>query len=556
MRTTLPMALTSALSLALMAGCGGGGGGGGAPGVTIDEIEPNDTGAQAGPLALGAFGHGTVLDSSDTDFWRVDLGAGALVAIEVFANRLDQAGWASAQNAARVTLLDMDGASVLLRQGDAEFGWNPEQDTDIQAFRAPAAGTYFLQVDVDDAFLSGGEYLITVSSASLAAPLLLELEPAGVSGANDSDLAAETIAPGTVSGFFVDDESDWYAFTLSEASLVTFTMHAHRSGVWQGDDFYYDSEITLLDSGLASLATNDDSYYLDSTIHHVLTAPGSYFLEVGECCASGDSGYFLEFESTPLAASLVSETEPNDSPGAAQPIQFGDLVGGDTAPGDDDYYAFACNAGDRLQVEVFDAGNHQGALADVSVTIEDGAASVLPDDSGGELQTRRTILTSPGTFRVHVISAGTTEYALRVSATTASFESEPDDALANAGALDAGGRAAGVIDVAADLDLFSFQATRGVPVVLSCLADDVGPNGFPSLSGFGSDLDPVLTIQDSNGTILASADATLGTAVGVVDGLATVTLAFLPPATGTYYAGVVDQAGAFGANFYYVLQRR
>jgi hypothetical protein len=42
----------------------------------------------------------------------------------------------------------------------------------------------------------------------------------------------------------------------------------------------------------------------------------------------------------------------------------------------------------------------------------------------------------------------------------------------------------------------------------------------------------------------------------VVDGLATVTLAFLPPATGTYYALVVDAAGSSGANFTYVLQRR
>src|SRR5262245_888617 len=334
MRTPLPTA-HAVLLLAAVASCGGGGGGGGgpAPGAAIEELEPNDTPAAAMPLAGGEFGHGAVLDGSDTDFWQGGRAAGGIVAIEGFASRLDQAGWAGGPNAARVTLLDTDGASVLLQQGDAEFGWNPEQDTDIEAFRAPAAGTYFLGVDVDDVFLSGGEYLITVSSASLATPLQLDLEPAGGSGANDVDLAAEPIVPGTLSGFFVGDESDWYAFTVSTASLVSFTMHAHRNGVWKGDDSHYDPVIALRDSGLTLLADNDDTFYLDSSIHHVLTVAGTYFLQVGECCPSGDSGYDLEIESVPLAAANpVSEIEPNDSPAAAQAIQFGELVGGDTAP--------------------------------------------------------------------------------------------------------------------------------------------------------------------------------------------------------------------------------
>jgi len=333
-------------------------------------------------------------------------------------------------------------------------------------------------------------------------------------------------------------------------------MHAHRNGVWQGDDSHYDSRIDLLGPGMALLASNDDTYYKDSALHHVLVTPGTYFLEVNECCAFGDSGYFLEFTSAALAPDLVAEFEPNDSTVSAQGLAFGELVSADASPGDQDYFAFACNAGDRIQVEVFDAGNLQGALAEVVVSIENGAAAVLPDDAGGGLSIRRTILTSTGAYYVHVSCPGTTAYALRVTQTPAGFESEPNDAVASAGAFDAAGRAAGVIGAPADVDLFAFMATRGVPVVLSCFADDVGPNGFPALGGFGSDLDPILTIADAGGTILASSDATLGTAVGVVDGLATVTLAFLPPATGTYHAGVVDKNGSSGTNFHYVLQKR
>jgi hypothetical protein len=549
--------LALAFPLALLAACGGGGGGGGGSATVVEEAEPNDAPAAAGALAVGGFGHGTVPDGSDTDFWGVVLAAGEVVSVEVFANRLDQATWASGPNAAKVTLLDTDGASVLLEQGDGQFAWNAEQDTDIHAFRAPAAGTYYLRVDVDDPLVGGGDYLIAVRSASQAAPLQLELEPAGASGANDSDLVAETIVPGTVSGFFVDDETDWYELTLAAPSLVSFTMHAHRNGVWQGDDSLYDSALDLLDSGLNVLAVNDDCFYLDSSIHHALALPGTYFLVVSECCGTGDSGYDLEFTSTALAPLAVSEVEPNDSTVTAQSAQFGAWIEGDVTPLDDDFYAFACTAGYRLQVEVFDAGNLQGALDDVVVTIEDGAAGVLPVDAGGALQIHRTILVGSGTYLVHVASAGTTDYALRVTETPGRFENEPNDTAANAGSFDGAGLAAGVIDVAADADLFAFSATMGVPVVLSCIADNgVGAGGFAALDGFGSGLAPVLAVKDAGGTILASSNSLFGTAVGVVDGLASVSLAFLPPATGTYYAEVVDQGGNSGANFTFVLVRR
>jgi hypothetical protein len=237
-------------------------------------------------------------------------------------------------------------------------------------------------------------------------------------------------------------------------------------------------------------------------------------------------------------------------------VFFTELVMGDVSAADDDYFAFACDAGDRIQVEVFDAGNHQGALADVAVSIEDGTGALLPSDAGGQLSIRRTILTSPGTYFVHVTATAATAYALRVTQTPAAFESEPNDVPASAGAFDAAGRAAGVIATPGDRDLFAFQATLGLPVVLSCLADDVGPGGFPSLDGFGSALDPILAVKDAGGTLLARSDATLATAVGVVDGLATVTLAFLPPASGTYFAELVDQGGNAGADFHYVLEMR
>lgn len=44
--------------------------------------------------------------------------------------------------------------------------------------------------------------------------------------------------------------------------------------------------------------------------------------------------------------------------------------------------------------------------------------------------------------------------------------------------------------------------------------------------------------------------------MGVKEGLASLSLAFLPPRTGTFYLAVVDANGNFGPDFQYVLRKR
>jgi hypothetical protein len=556
-RSTNTALFSLSLAAVVLAAChNSSSGGGGATLAVVDEVEPNGTTGQANLVAFGGTAHGAVADNTDTDFWRIALTANQLVSLEVYGNRFDYAGWTASGNAPSVRLFDTDGTTLLMTQNDEILSWNDDQDTDVLTFRVPATGTYYVAVDVADPFSAGGEYLLSVKTTTLPAPLQFELEPAAMTGGNDTDATAEAIAPGSVFGFHVDDEADWYAFDVTVPSLMTFTLHAHRNGVWQSDDDYFDSFVTLRDSALTSLDANDDTFYLDSSLNYVLNVPGTYYFEVEECCGTGDTGYYFEFGLQDLSTlSPVMEVEPNDDTLTAQSVAFGAFVQGTVDVGNDDLFAFDCNAGDRINVQVFDVNNLQGAAQTVTVTIEDPSAMNVATDFGFNLRTHRTILTETGTFFVRVSSGAATDYALLVTQETAGFEVEPNDDIASAGAFDADGRAAGMIDVMDDPDLFAFTATAGTPVRFECLADDSGPNGFFELDGFGSTMQPELNVYDSTGAMLTNAGSSFGTAVGIKDGLATVGLMFVPPANGTYYVEVLDETSSFGAGTYYVLRK-
>lgn len=546
------------LALLFVTGCGGGGGGGGAAAdAALAEREPNGSAATAKALAIGKIGSGHVTNPADVDFWALELVQDEVITIEVFGTRLDQASWSLGPTAPRLTLFDVDGVTELRAQGADSFDWGTDQDTDLLFFRVPADGTYFARIAVDNPIASGGEYLLAVRDTSLAAPLQLELEPAGFSGSNDDELTAEPIAPGTVLGQYVDDEEDWYAFAIAEPSLVRLTLSAHRNGICAGDDDVFDPTLTLFDAALAQLDANDDAFYLDSALRYLVVIPGTYFVQVAECCGTGDAEYALEFELEPLSGlPQVNEVEPNDALGTGQTLAFDELVVGTIDAGNPDHYVVPCNAGDRLWIEIYDLDTHQGASAVLDVLVRDALGTVLPSDTGAELRTLRTILPTSGDFSVRVASNVASDYALRIRQLAAENELEPNDVVAQAQAFDLAGRRAGAIETPGDVDLFAFQATRRVPVVFVCFADDVLPDGFFELNGFGSALDPVLRVRDAAGNVLASVLSSLGTALGTNDGLPSLGLAFLPPATGTYYLEVADELGNSGADFRYVIEQR
>jgi hypothetical protein len=192
--------------------------------------------------------------------------------------------------------------------------------------------------------------------------------------------------------------------------------------------------------------------------------------------------------------------------------------------------------------------------------ILDGAGAVVPAAAGTEMDLHRTILNADGTYFVQLsqpAGSGSSIYSLRVTQLPAGYEVEPNDTLVTAGALDAAGRAAGSIGITIDSDHYRFQATAGVPVTFDCLADGApSTNGFAQHNDFGSQMSPVLVVRAADGTALTVADCDIGVLNGVLEGLATATLVFVPPTTGTYYLEVADTTGGAGSEYRYTIVRR
>lgn len=534
------------------------------PPMPVTESEPNDTSATADALLLDQLGQGSLAAPGDADVWAVALTGGSLISVEIFGTRVDQGAWDAGINVPRLTVLDTDGTTVMANHDGALWGWL-DHDWDIPCLRIPADGTYFVQVTQDVPASPGGPYGVRVRLAPLTVTQV-EAE-VGAGGTNDTVGTAEPLAgsSGVVRGFHVDDESDYYSFPVAGPTMVRLEVMSYRNGIFAGDDDYFDNLIEVIDSdGVTVLGTNDDREFYDAGMDILLTGAGPHYVHVTECCDAGDAEYFLIFSVVDVVP--AAEAEPNDGPGTANATAFDTLVTGIMGPGEMDVFSFVGTAGDMIRVHLFTMGRHEDALDTVLVSLIDtDAVSVVPSDFGGPGgPVLRTILQTSGTHYVEIIpdpSPVVTPYAFVIERfKSAAYEVEANNVIATANALDGNGRAAGVIGMAGDADVFSFTATAGVPVLVVIYADNSPGNSNASLAyfGHGSDLDPALTVLDGAGGILAVANTTLPNvrSESVLDGLPTAQVAFVPASSGTHYVRVEDTFGAGGATFTYVVERR
>ncbi len=595
--------LTVALALPACNGGGGGAGGGIGPVPeefrrqptvpTIDEAASDDNdqwnAADVRGLPEGGAGRGDLGTPGDVDFWAFDAVDGAVVSVELYAGQLDQAltsgadpvAWDTAPNLPLLIVWDVDGTSILRLHvtDDAApgVGWGAGlHDQDIPRFRVPADGTYFLSVSQQAPGEAGGSYAVAIKPVPIAG-LQSEVEGMGVQGLNDNRNTAEPIVPGTLHAWHVDGENDFFKFAVAAPSIVRFETVGHRNGISRGDDAYFDPFLTLYDrDGATVLRSVDDAFFFDSALAYKLATPGTYFVDVRDIASTGDGEYFLDYALTPLSGA-VPEVEGNNTPATATAIGYGTIVTGSSAPADPDYYRFAGLAGDMVRVRVFDGENAELATQTVSVTLLDGAGDPLPAADGGTLRTIRTIVQETGTFLIRVDpAADLTAYCLDLQLVAAApYEVEPNDNGGNldvdrANGLDDRGRAAGVIDLASDVDFFSFQAQENELVTFAIFAARADlafhSDGHSSLSGHGSALQPVIAILDDTGAILAgtlfdpsplSADSVSGESI--TNGLATQSVSFVAPASGTFFVAVGQDAsdpGAPSPEHYYAIERR
>ena len=582
MRTSLLPLVFLLPCLALLAACGGGGGGGGGGGASgtpaIPETEPNDDTASANPLAFGEAGSGSLVAVGDQDYWSFTMAAPGFVRIELLGSRLDQATWDAAFNLPMLTLFDTDGTTVLGehdRDGDVLpggiAGAGGGFDRDFACHWLGAAGTYFIRVAQDAPANAGGAYAVKLTSLSLGA-LQTESEAVGATGGNDTGATADSITIGELKAYMAAGDVDVYAFNVTVTpAIAVFDIKGWQLGGQLGATDYTIVDAQLFASdGMTPLTVGlaDSGYGFDLLMSTAITAPGQYFLVVTPDAGQGQPGYYHVHHELRQVGTFT-ETEGNNLVGSANALAEGQFVSGTTSAVDPDVFSFSATAGDMRSIRVWTANNMQNGgnnAASVTVIAPDGMTPVLatlgPSPSYSLVEWR-FVAQQSGTFYARVIGAGGAQpYILRnVRSKSATYESEPNGSEMDAGTLDAGKRAAGVMDAANDQDWYAFTAAAG-EVVRFDLFGGSSVSGLDFLRNlYGSGIQGRLTIFASGGLQLAQAQRvgaanSWAGASGMTERIAAVSCAFVAPAAATYYVRVEDTAGASGAGTHYLLERR
>lgn len=561
-------ALPAVLTAFLFSCSSGSSGGGGSPAV-LTELEPNDLfdDATVEGLTPGRGGVGQLATETDIDFWSMALTQGEVVELELFGTRFDHASWEADDSVPRITVYDVDGATVLANHDFSGGTWDwGKHDLDHPRLLVPATGTYFASVTVDGTAVTDGDYVIRLNRVNVGA---LQLETGDDVLDNDTSGNAEPLVPGTLYGFHDDGNSDYYEIVITNPSIVRFEIFAHRNGIIEADDEYYDPRLTLYGTnGTTVLLSVDDAYFYDSAIDYFIDTAGTYFLQVTECCGAGDAPYFLTYSRS--GAGGANESEPNDDSATADAISYGGPIKGSIDAAQEDWFEFQGTAGDLIRVQVFDAENSL-SKADVVVGSLFGPDGITALPTGGfpgagGLQTVTTILQETGPHFILIEpNLALTDYRLELTRVlAATYESEPNGVFTDANALGGGGRSAGAIDNTPlvggnDVDTFRFTASANRLTTISIYASDgaISSNGFFELSDFGSVLEPTLRILDSAGNPIATspADWLAVSTESVTNGLPCGAVSFIDPDGGTFYVEVTDANNANGDNYFYVIER-
>jgi len=243
---------------------------------------------------------------------------------------------------------------------------------------------------------------------------------------------------------------------------------------------------------------------------------------------------------------MVTETEPNDTPGTANTVADGDYMVADISPaGDVDYFSNGGNAiQDLVYAAVNTAGGSAGTDSQLNVYANDGTTLIEFDDDGGPGLASCVaggVAPQAGNVFFAVNEFGNNGeiipyemHQVVAPASAAISEVEPNDDAATATPITAVFVDGALSAVAADVDFFSFPADAGD--IMEVIVDE-----DPDVNGTSPDTE--LDLLDTDGsTVLAAGDDNsslnnncAGSAVA--------------PSTGTYYVRIGD--GGLGNDLTY-----
>jgi len=277
-------------------------------------------------------------------------------------------------------------------------------------------------------------------------------------------------------------DRDWFAMDLVAGKNYRFA--GYDSGSYGGS--LQGVFVTLRSSAGTSISSSS----LDGLINFTPSSSGRYFLDVTGY--SGRTGTYLLQALEEVADDYAGTIRTTGMLAIGGRVQG--VIG---MPDDRDWFAVDLEAGKTYQFDGFDLRTGGGTLPDVGFRLHSDTGSLL---AAGAAKLNVTPVTS-GRYYVAAESATLND---RGSYTVTATEVAPDAHAAGTqttGTLPIGGRTAGVIGVAGDLDWFAVDLVAGMTYRFA---------GLGSSDGGGTLLDVVLALKDPSGADVAGVNFTAG----------------------------------------------
>jgi hypothetical protein len=402
------------------------------------ELESNNTYNTATHTSLDTPTSGQLSDSSDQDFFRIDLENSGILNVD-----LDLPTDHQHIDSFTFSVLDVEGNTITEHRTGAGGNYR---------VLAQSAGAYYVGISVGHSFYyDDGIYEFTASLDDVP----LEQEPNDTSGSSTSVVLGQSIAGRLSSG----TDEDYFALELESAGIVDISLNQ------ASENTNYPFAITLLHSDgtlLGRFLSSDGGDYQianpESGTYYVGVSAESLYRfssEHYEITVNHENGFARQFE-----------REGNDSTLAANSLTMGESISGQLAFSDDlDFYVFSVDEAGAVDIEL-DLATNYGQAEFFSLSILDQQGQEMARYNTGQNGTYPVGLAEAG---IYYLSIGSSEgrhdsgvYSITVKNTQESsnaFEFENNNTIGTANRLPLGVATTGQVSSNSDSDFFSVEVT-------------------------------------------------------------------------------------------------
>jgi uncharacterized delta-60 repeat protein len=497
--------------------------------TVASAADSDDTLTEAVSTAVGSTKSTTISGGSDVDVYKFTVTAGQTVGFDV------DLGSGSTLNS-YLRVFNASGDAFAINDDGAASGESLGKASYVSC-KFASAGTYYVAVSsyanvYYDVFTGQNDYGGSATTGSYSL-VLTNVTTSTTTDTSDQTTEASSISIGSsvTSSIVSGTDVNVYKFTVTAGQKIGFDVDATTGSRIDSYLRVFNSSGTQLTSNHHGAATGET---LGSTsyVEYTFTSAGTYYVAISSYAnvsynvvtGSGDvSGATTGGYSLYLVNKNVTATDTNDTISESSSITIGGATvsGSVTNSTDVNVYRFTVTGGRTIEIDV------DGATFDSYVRVfdangvqvvynNDGAA---PGETVGKSSFVRRTFTTGGTYYFAIsgnpntsynvvngtgdVAGATGSYTVNVKDVTAPT-GDTDDQISEATYLPLSYSAAGAVNVATDVDMFSIRVTAAGNVRF-----DVDPAN-------GSSLNSYLRLFNSSGTQIASNDnaAAPGEALG------------------------------------------